>query len=162
MGAGKTSLGLELSRYLSAPFVDIDEEIVHRENSSITTIFSNHGEKYFRDIESNVLAIVSCGKPSVVSTGGGIVGSEINWQYMHRYGIIVYLRASWMTLKKRIGSGSGRPLANNNGWDSTYQLFEKRRELYEKADFIVDTDNLTLEDTVKKVLSQVIDVLYKK
>ena len=55
MGSGKTSIGKILSKMLNRRFFDIDEEIIEDTRLSIAQLFDDHGEKYFRQIESNML-----------------------------------------------------------------------------------------------------------
>ncbi|MGP0010915.1 MAG: shikimate kinase, partial [Methylocella sp.] len=49
MGSGKTSTGRRLAQQLGLDFVDADAEIEAAAGMSITEIFAQHGETYFRD-----------------------------------------------------------------------------------------------------------------
>ena len=51
MGSGKSIIGKDLSKYLNLKFYDTDKEIEKKTKKSINTIFKEHGESYFRDIE---------------------------------------------------------------------------------------------------------------
>ena len=55
MGAGKSSVGLALSRRLGWPFEDLDDRIEARERRSIEEIFQQSGEPEFRRIEHAAL-----------------------------------------------------------------------------------------------------------
>ena len=55
MGCGKSSVGRELSRLLSLPFVDLDDYIEEREGRSIRDIFESEGEASFRKMELEAL-----------------------------------------------------------------------------------------------------------
>ena len=55
-GCGKTTVARELVSLLSDFCVlDIDEEIVRAEGKSINGIFEKDGEKYFRNLETEIL-----------------------------------------------------------------------------------------------------------
>ena len=71
MGSGKSTLGLRLARYLGFKFIDTDEMIVNTENSSIINIFKNKGERFFRDLETNLLDKIEKNNV-VIATGGGL------------------------------------------------------------------------------------------
>ncbi len=52
------------------PFVDADEEIERVAQKSINEIFSDHGEAFFRDRESKVIARLLASGPQVLATEG--------------------------------------------------------------------------------------------
>ena len=54
MGSGKSIIGKDLSKYLNLKFYDTDNEIELKMKKSISTIFKEEGESYFRDIEEKV------------------------------------------------------------------------------------------------------------
>ena len=58
MGAGKSSIGKNLAEKTSARFIDVDEYIQHKYNSTISQIFENEGEDYFRQIEAKTFSEV--------------------------------------------------------------------------------------------------------
>lgn len=141
MGAGKSTTGKCLAELLGYEFVDLDQKIVAREGRSIADIFSSEGEKYFRDCESRLLASLSKEATSVYATGGGIVEREANRAMMRQKGLIVYLNASWDTLRERLHRSKDRPLVNQDkGWDTVSQLWSNRQSFYQDADIIVETD----------------------
>ncbi|WP_303722651.1 shikimate kinase [Malonomonas rubra] len=160
MGAGKTTVGKLLSERLNMQYLDTDTIVESKSGLSIERIFSLNGEEYFRELESTTLSDLLHQHPSVVSTGGGIVGRDKNWAMMHETGLIVYLRATWPILQSRLGSGKGRPLASQEeGWERTKKLLDSRILLYEQADIIVDTDCLTADEVVNEILIKVDNAL---
>ena len=48
MGSGKSSIGKILSKKLEFEFIDTDNKIEEIEKKTISEIFNNNGEKYFR------------------------------------------------------------------------------------------------------------------
>ena len=59
MGAGKSTIGLELSKKLSFNLVDTDKSIERSQGMKITEIFSRKGEDFFRELETNELKLLS-------------------------------------------------------------------------------------------------------
>jgi shikimate kinase len=155
MGAGKSSVGRRLAQRLGYRFADLDQLIVAREGRPISDIFASQGEAYFRDCEAAVLAGQAATERTVFATGGGIVGRAENRALMKRSGTVVYLRASWPTLERRLARSSGRPLADpQQGWEKIRQLWQNRLPWYEEADLVIDTDQLKLNDVVWEIISR--------
>ena len=73
MGTGKTTTGKRIAQKLNMKFVDIDELIEQQQNLTISQIFTEHGEAYFRDIESKAVQQISMQDHLVIATGGGVV-----------------------------------------------------------------------------------------
>ena len=71
MGAGKTAVGRRLANRLDLPFIDADSEIEVAAGASISEIFAEHGEAYFRQGERKVIARLLENGPQVLATGGG-------------------------------------------------------------------------------------------
>ena len=55
MGCGKTTVGEALAEKLSYDFLDTDQYIEKRENRTISDIFEQEGENYFRNLETESL-----------------------------------------------------------------------------------------------------------
>ena len=155
MGAGKSTVGRLLAELLNMPFVDLDEKIVESERRAITTIFAEEGEDYFRNCETSLLKKLEGSSPSVYATGGGMVVRPVNRESMTRQGQIVYLNASWFTIKKRLQGSVDRPLVEQKkNWDELKRLWEKRQDFYRKADMIVSTDGLVPLEVARKIADQ--------
>jgi len=142
MGAGKTTVGRILARNCGFDFVDLDEMIVVSRGKPIKEIFADEGEEAFRNYETETLLSLRDVSRRVIATGGGIILRPENRQILKRMGVVVYLRASFGTLVKRVSKSNQRPLADlSNGTERLQSLLESRKSLYEQADIVVDTDN---------------------
>ncbi|MDY0270154.1 shikimate kinase [Trichloromonas sp.] len=136
MGAGKSTVAVELGHSCHLPVLDLDREIEHFSGRSIPEIFADSGEEAFRRSETEVLRRLLDQAPLILATGGGVIGRSENWPLLRQLGRVVYLRVSWETLLVRIGAGEGRPLAGDR--ECLQALFEQRLPLYEKADLVID------------------------
>lgn len=155
MGAGKTSVGRVLARKLGLDFRDLDEVIKEEIGMAIPEIFSRFGEDFFRNEESKALWSVAQAKNQVVATGGGVVLKEGNWEAMKNDGITIYLRASDEVLWSRVKSSTSRPLLQvENPFERLQELLSKRVPLYERANLIVNTENLSPADVAEKIIRE--------
>ena len=82
MGVGKTSVGKRLAKKLNFDFIDTDYEIELVEKKSISKIFEQDGEKYFRKLENNLLKDLVKNDNIVISTGGGIITTKENFDIL--------------------------------------------------------------------------------
>lgn len=154
MGTGKTAVGKLLAKRLNINFVDIDKVIVEKEKRSINDIFAINGEPYFRKIEKETLQEISNQKGQVVSCGGGIVLDSDNIALMKQTGKMIALAASIDIILERTKNNTNRPLLNvTNPKEKIAELLERRKPYYLKADFTIDTSDLSVKEVVEKILT---------
>src|SRR5574338_447733 len=105
MGAGKTTVGRELSRQLGWKFLDLDDLIVRRARKSVADIFATEGEPGFRQRESRALAEVirrSAKRPIIIALGGGAYVQLANFEAIRQSGCrTIHLDADLATLTAR-------------------------------------------------------------
>ena len=156
MGSGKTTISKLLVQALSDfNFVDTDELIVKSENMSINDIFALKGENYFRKVESKILTSVLTSDFQIISTGGGIVKSSENLSLLKEKSMVFYLKASVETLYERVKNNTERPLLNNSDMLKKLEtLLNERKELYEKAHFVIDTDDKSSNIVVQEIIEK--------
>ena len=81
-GVGKTSLGRRMHTYFdgTTPFIDLDEEIEKFVGKSITAIFQEKGEDFFRELEVQMLqAVVQRFQNYIIALGAGLKLDRIEW-----------------------------------------------------------------------------------
>ena len=157
MGAGKSTIGKALSKSLSLPHIDIDNDIQNLMDMSIDKIFKEYGENRFRLIESAFFKESTKNDGFIFSTGGGIIEDKNNRLVLINKGISVFLDCSIETLEQRISnSTSARPMLNKSSHKSLRELYHNRLPLYKNcAQIIINTDGLTVSQTIKKILSDI-------
>jgi shikimate kinase len=150
-GSGKSSLGQMVAERLGMTFVDIDAMIESLEGRSITDIFAQDGEEYFRDVETACALKSSQIENAVLSTGGGMILREENMVALRKTGLCFFIDRAPEYILKNVDL-SGRPLLA----DDFRKIFDQRRNrihLYTKyADLIVKNDEDQL-GSVEQIIS---------
>lgn len=143
MGSGKTTVGKELADKLGWRFFDTDKLIEDRVGLSISEIFSEYGEIFFRIEERNTLQSILNEKKVVVATGGGMPIFFDNISLMKSSGFVVYISLPNNVIYQRLNNENEttkRPLAKK---DDLEILLNFRKKYYFKAHYICDADNHT-------------------
>jgi shikimate kinase len=151
MGAGKTTVAALLGEAWQVPVRDTDADIEAREGRSISDIFVDSGESYFRDLEATAVAEALATHTGVLALGGGAVLDPTTRELLasHR---VVFLRVGLSDAAKRVGLGAGRPLLLGNVRGRIKALLDERTPLYEAvATVTVDTDGRTPEDVAREI-----------
>jgi shikimate kinase/3-dehydroquinate synthase len=150
-------VGQILARLLEQPFIDIDEEITGSQGQSVESIFSEHGESYFRDLESQKLNNISSGSSKIISTGGGIVINPENREIMRKTGFVIHLETSPQVVLERMladSKGESRPLLDTqNPIQDIQDLRLKRAPFYYDSDWVVKTDQLSPVEVANLVIN---------
>ena len=148
--SGKTSAGRALARRLDIPFYDCDEAIEAAQGQSISAIFSQRGEAFFRDAESRMLEELCRRERCVIATGGGAVLRPENRAILAERGYVVYLQVTADEAASRISDVSTRPLFRD--LDTARATIEARLPLYEDvADAVVDTSGKSVAAIAREV-----------
>lgn len=160
MGAGKSYIGKKLAKLLTHfKYIDIDYQVEKRAGLSITEIFEQHGEKYFRELEAQIIKEYSQNKNQIISLGGGAFENSESTQALKQNSLIYYLKASAKELFRRIeketNTGQNRPMLNNNFSIRTIEkLLKKREKNYLKADFTIDTEKKQAYTILNDILKE--------
>ena len=153
MGAGKSSIGRRLAEKLEIPFVDADHEIEVAADKTISEIFADHGEAYFREGERRVISRLIENGAQILATGGGAFINEETRRIIDSHGISVWLKADLPLLMKRVLKRSDRPLLQTENPEAVMQkLMDQRYPLYAKADITVESKDVQHTQMVNEVI----------
>ena len=157
MGSGKSIIGKNLSEYLNLKFYDTDKEIELKTNKSISKIFEEQGEQYFRKIEEKICIKLLSQNNCIISLGGGSIINRNIRKEIKQNSYSIFLQVKLNNLLKRLKT-SKRPLLKKklDNKEILKNLLEDRRNFYERADFIVNNNNdkLKVLEKIKSKLNQ--------
>jgi shikimate kinase len=147
MGTGKSTVGSLLAADLGLPFRDLDDEL-EQAFGTISHQFSDAGEAVFRQRESDLLRVISVDVPCVLATGGGAWISEQNQRVLRERFRRIVLTAPLSLIQERLGDDKRRPLWN----DEVATLFHSRASAYERADLVVDSTEMSVNEVVREIV----------
>ncbi len=160
MGSGKTHWGRKLSQKLGMPFFDLDEQVAEHSGKSIAEIFQTEGEEKFRQIEKEILHIITESHDSfVMACGGGSPCFFNNIEYMNASGTTIWINTDLATLFDRLTKEKeSRPLIKDLRDDQLRYFIGKkfagRKIYYEQANIIVEDDQLVLDTMIEKIFHE--------
>ena len=156
MGCGKTSVTKELAKRLNLNFIDMDEEIEKAEGKTVSEIFRDHGEAYFRDLETTYLKSLDGQKNKIISTGGGVILRNENIEMLKNVGVVVFLQADVAHILKNIKDDQKCPLlqAEEDLEGKISRMLEIREPLYlSTANVIIQTSGKPIKNIVDEILA---------
>lgn len=153
-GSGKSTVGRAVATQLDRTFLDFDLEIERREGKSISEIFGEQGESYFRAKELALTKELQQVGNMVLAPGGGWITNPDVVGLLRPPGRLIYLRVQPETALKRLGNRRTlRPLLSRpDPGTELERLFGQRKAAYEAADHVVDTELFSLQRVIEKVM----------
>ncbi len=156
MGCGKTTLGRKIADKIGWDFVDLDNYIEQKEGSSISSIFKEKGEHYFRKVESSYLKNLVKYESHVISCGGGTPCFDENMEIITSQGASLYIKLSPTDLFERLKlEKNKRPLiADMSDLEMITFIKEKlieRKIFYERAKFTFNSNMESEEKLIKRL-----------
>ena len=148
-GSGKSTVGKMLAQKLGFSFADTDELIVSEEKMPIPDIFSSHGEKYFRDIESKVIRNLAPVSSTVIATGGGAVLRPENHKALAHNGLFVFLDRPL----EDIVPTKDRPLSSCR--EDLEKRYRERHGLYESVADVAVKGSKTVSQTAEEIMESI-------
>ncbi|MSR88069.1 MAG: shikimate kinase [Candidatus Margulisbacteria bacterium] len=146
MGSGKSSVTHALSALSGYDYIDTDKIIETQEALTISEIFSQKGETYFRQGEHRFCQTLSSYHNTIIATGGGLSCQKENQDLLKKSGFIVYLKASQETINARLKNDTSRPLFTQP------DLLAKRDPIYQQlADLEIETQDLSVQNIAEAI-----------
>ena len=156
MGTGKSTVGRVIAQKLGFHFIDTDDVIEQTSKAKISDIFAEHGEVYFRDLESQAVKSVALMKNQVVSTGGGVVLRSSNIDLLRTGGPIFCLNATPKAIWDRVRSSRSRPLLRGpDPLKKIETLLDKRAPYYALADHQIETTGVSVDRVANEIISYI-------
>ena len=164
MASGKSTLGPILANTLGYSFIDLDREIEKAVGKSVSEIFSEQGEEFFREQESLLLTAACTMHDCIVALGGGTVAREENIRAVKAAGILIYLRSDSEHILRRLLNKRNRPMITGPDGNTLPEdelrrkiatLLQAREPFYSRADITVSTDGqrvgMTVDELVRRI-----------
>ena len=153
MGAGKTTVGMELAKKLNYKLIDTDHSIENDQSREIKDIFSQDGESFFRNLETLKLKELTNVENAVISTGGGIILKDENRSILNNL-FTIYLKADFENIFNRIKQDTSRPLLlTDDPYNTAKDIFKSRQSVYESFKIHVRTDNKNPQQVVEEIIN---------
>lgn len=154
MGAGKSSIGRRLAVALKLPFADSDTVIEEETGVSISEIFAEKGEAWFRARERMTIARLLEGPPLVLATGGGGYMNAETRALISLRATSLWLKADLETLLERTARRDTRPLLRQGDPREILRaLMDQRYPIYAQADIVIESGGGSQDETVASILA---------
>lgn len=153
-GSGKSAVGARLAVLLRLPFVDLDDEIEREAGMTVTQLFAEKGESYFRELESRLLrSWAERPYAFVMATGGGAPCFHSGIDIINTSGASIFLDVPPAVLAGRIAQQEHRPLVQGGDREEKLNaLLQQRRPIYETAQHTVVATGAP-EDVAERILT---------
>ncbi len=149
-GAGKTTLGTELSERIDYDYIDSDSVIVAKTGKRLSEIIAEKGTEGFLDIEAQINAGIAANR-CIIATGGSVIYRDYAMQHLKSLGTVVYLKLPYEIIAKRLWDLVKRGVALKEGY-TLKDLYDERAPLYEKyADITVNLQGQSVSDSVEEI-----------
>lgn len=162
MGCGKSTVAHYFEKHYKIQVMEMDRKIEEQEGKTISEIFQQEGELYFRRLETELLGSIQK-KPLIVSCGGGVAMRDENVKLLKEKGLIIYLEVSPETVYYRTKNDSSRPLLQGKKTvEDIRELMAMRVEQYRKvADIIINVDKKTIPQICRELIGEMEDTKRK-
>jgi shikimate kinase len=153
-GAGKSTVGILLSKTLGMRFIDTDIVLQEQSGKLLQEMIRTVGTGAFLKTEEEILLSLQC-RNTVIATGGSAVFSCEAMEHLATLGIVVYLKVTFDEMVLRLRNITTRGIVLFEGQD-LHEMYDLRIPLYEMyANITIDcagTDMETIVETVVRKL----------
>lgn len=150
--SGKSTVGVQLAKWLSMGFIDTDLLVQARAGESMQTFQERKGLDAYQTLECETVQSVVC-ENCVIATGGSAVYCGAAMEHLKSIARIIFLDVPIEEIKRRIGDYSGRGVVIKPGM-TLDDLYAERRPLYLKyADVVIDCEGKTQDEILSGIRS---------
>ena len=156
MGVGKSTIARLLATKLDRKFLDVDNLIEKNEKTSIKKIFETNGEDFFRNLEKKTTLQILKKNNVVIALGGGAFINQVIRNKVLTTCISFWLDMKVTELNKRLNltnKANKRPLLLKKNYNDLDKIYNKRKKIYNLANFRINCDKLKKEEIVRKILN---------
>ena len=159
-GAGKSTLGALLGRSLRRHFIELDREIEKDTGLAVSEIFMLYGAERFRQLERSTLErVLASETDAVIATGGGIVSEPASYELLLATCFTVWLQATPDDHMSRVLEQRDYRITANylydEAMDNIRRVLRERDPMYRRADAILDTSGLSVDESLRRLQSLV-------
>ncbi len=155
MGVGKTTIGKIVASKLNRDFIDIDEVIEKEYNMPVSEIFSEFGEKVFREKEKSLITSLANQQQKIISVGGGAFLQEEIRQTCLGSCIVILLDLSLDGWKDRLDLIiDSRPVLKGKSVEEMEDLFYKRQDIYINHHLKISTDSKDANEIADQIIDE--------
>ena len=161
-GAGKSTLGRMLANKIGWRFVELNKEIEAQNGLSVAEVIALYGQEGFRRMEQTALTqLLARQEPMVLATGGGIVSEPLTFDLILSSFYTIWLKAEPKEHMARVrGQGDLRPMADDrSAMAELRNILLSREPLYARANAVVDTSGLSVNEAATRLIDAVAPVL---
>jgi XRE family aerobic/anaerobic benzoate catabolism transcriptional regulator len=154
-GAGKTTIGAAAAKQRKVPFFELDREIERISGTSLASIIELYGQQAYRRYELQALQELLAAHPQfLVATGGSLVSEPATYELLLRSCYTVWVRTTPEEHMQRVlEQGDLRPMAGSQqAMEDLRRILDERRELYARADQVLDTTGRSVRESVRELL----------
>ena len=153
-GSGKSTVGVLAAKALTMDFVDTDLLLQRKAGRPLQQMVDELGTEGFSRVEEACICDLQA-HGTVIATGGSVAMEDTAMEHLKENGLVVFLRMPLETLTRRLKNMKTRGIAMEKG-QTLRDLYDLRQPAYLKwADAVVDTDGLSVEETVERVVAAV-------
>ena len=152
-GAGKSTMGVILAKILGRTFIDTDLLIQEQAKRRLQQIIDTDGPDAFLELEEKTILSRQFTN-AVIATGGSVVYSKKTMEHFKKNGVVVYVKVSFATMRKRLGNITTRGIVLTGG-QTLSGMYHDRIPLYERyADITIDCSGGDFEQCVGNVVNE--------
>ncbi|MBT8046755.1 MAG: shikimate kinase [Pontiella sp.] len=148
--SGKSTLGVQLAKWLSMGFIDTDLLVQARAGESMQAFQDANGMEAYQTLECETVKSVVC-ENCVIATGGSAIYCDGAMNHLKSMAKIIFLDVPMDEIRQRIGDTSQRGVVIRPDMNLD-DLYAERRPLYLKhADLAIDCSNKPQDQLLQEI-----------